>query len=56
LDNRNYKEKAKIGWCPGWMGERDDQGDRLGDWAEQKDSQHYRCRWCDKVNFKLLFF
>ena len=37
-DPRSQDVKARISWHLGWMGERDSQGDKLGDWAEHVDS------------------
>ena len=48
--------KAKIGLCPAWMGEKDAQGDLVGDWAKQVDYQTFKCRWCQKVCICIFLF
>ena len=53
-DLRPQATKATISWSPAWMGFRDQQGDRVGDWAVQVDFKTFRCRWCKKVGSELL--
>ena len=53
-DLRPQATKATISWSPAWMGFRDQQGDRVGDWAAQVDFKTFRCRWCKKVGSAFL--
>jgi hypothetical protein len=50
-DRRGKREGKVISWSGAWMVEKDKQGDRVGDWAEQGEGRTYRCRWCKKVRF-----
>ncbi len=49
VDPRSQRQKAKIKWVASWMGELDEQGDKIGDWALRVDSSTFKCRWCNKV-------
>ena len=53
-DLRPQSTKATISWSPAWMGFRDQQGDRVGDWAVQVDYKTFRCRWCKKVGSESI--
>ena len=53
-DPRSQDVKARISWHPSWMGERDSQGDRVGDWAEHVDSCTFKCKWCGKVKCQIF--
>jgi hypothetical protein len=53
-DPRSQNVKARIFWHLGWMGERDSQGDKLGEWAEPVDSITFKCKWCGKVKFQIF--
>ena len=45
VDPRSQIQKARIGWVASWMGEQDEQGDRVGDWALQCSAGGLQCRW-----------
>jgi hypothetical protein len=49
VDPRSQIKKARIGWVASWMGEQDEQGDRVGDWALRVNNSTFKCRWCNKV-------
>ena len=55
IDSRTQSQKARIGWCASWMGERDAQGDKMGDWALWVDHQTFKCRWDGRVSNTLNF-
>ena len=40
-------EKKSINWHTGWLGEKDANGDFVGDWAQYVDKEQFRCRYCD---------
>ena len=39
--------KKSINWHTGWLGEKDANGDLVGDWARYVDKEQFRCRYCD---------
>ena len=39
--------KKSINWHTGWLGEKDANGDLVGDWAHYVDKEQFRCRYCD---------
>jgi len=39
--------KKLINWHTGWLGERDANGDLVGDWAQYFDKEQFKCRYCD---------
>ena len=39
--------KKLINWHTGWSGEKDANGDLLGDWAQYFDKEHFKCRYCN---------
>ena len=39
--------KRSINWHTGWLGEKDANGDLVGDWAHYVDKEQFRCRYCD---------
>ena len=41
--------KRLINWHTGWLGEKDSNGDLVGDWAQFFDKEQFRCRYCDVV-------
>ena len=58
LDNFNFRgclsckmscsnAKKLINWHTGWLGEKDANGDLLGDWAQYFDKEHFKCRYCN---------
>ena len=41
--------KRLINWHTGWLGEKDSNGDLVGDWAQFFDKEQFKCRYCDVV-------
>ena len=41
------KAKRSISWHTGWLGERDANGDLVGDWAQYSDNEQFKCRYCN---------
>ena len=39
--------KKSVNWHTGWLGERDANGDLVGDWAQYLDKEQFKCRYCD---------
>ena len=39
--------KRLINWHTGWLGEKDGNGDLVGDWAQYPDKEQFKCRYCD---------
>ena len=39
--------KKSVNWHAGWLGERDANGDLVGDWAQYLDKEQFKCRYCD---------
>ena len=39
--------KRLIKWHTGWLGEKDGNGDLVGDWAQYSDKEQFKCRYCD---------
>ena len=39
--------KKSVNWHAGWLGERDANGDLVGDWAQYFDKEQFKCRYCD---------
>ena len=39
--------KKSINWHTGWLGEKDANGDLVGDWAHYVDKEQFRCWYCD---------
>ena len=39
--------KKSVNWHTGWLGERDANGDLVGDWAQYFDKEQFKCRYCD---------
>ena len=39
--------KKSINWHTGWLGEKDANGDLVGDWAHYVDKEQFRCWYCN---------
>ena len=37
--------KRLINWHTGWLGEKDANGDLVGDWAQYSDKEQFKCRY-----------
>ena len=40
-------KKSLVKWHAGWLGDKNANGDLMGDWALYFDSEHFKCRYCD---------
>ena len=39
--------KRLINWHAGWLGQKDGNGDLVGDWAQYSDKEQFKCQYCD---------
>ena len=39
--------KKLVNWHTRWLGEKDANGDLVGDWVQYFDKEQFECRYCD---------
>ena len=47
MSGNSNSAKRLIYWHTGWLGEKDGNGDLVGDWAQYSKKKQFKCRNCD---------